>query len=94
MSQLFPRLLKIVLPVLILTAILTVFGERGLIKAYRLTSERDDIRAKVEKLRKENQFLRGELSSLRNDRRYVENIARKDLGLVREGETVYRFRGE
>ena len=94
MSQLFPRLLKIVLPVLILTALLTVFGERGIIKAYRLTSERDDIRAKVEKLRKENQFLRGELSSLRNDRRYVENIARKDLGLVREGETVYRFRGE
>ena len=94
MSQLFPRLLKIILPVLLLTGLLTVFGERGLIKAYRLTSERDDIRAKVEKLRKENQFLRGELSSLRNDRRYVENIARKDLGLVRVGETVYRFRGE
>ena len=94
MSQLFPKLLKIILPVMLLTGLLTVFGERGLIKAYRLTSERDDIRAKVKKLRKENQFLRGELSSLRNDRRYVENIARKDLGLVRVGETVYRFRGE
>lgn len=94
MSQLFPRLLKIILPVLILMALLTVFGERGLLKAHRLTSERDDIRAKVEKLRRENQYLSGELSSLRNDRRYVENMARKDLGLVRTGETVYRFRGE
>jgi cell division protein FtsB len=94
MSQLFPRLLKIILPVMLLTGLLTVFGERGLLKAYRLTNERDDIRAKVEKLSRENQYLRGELSSLRGDRRYIENIARKDLGLVREGETVYRFRGE
>lgn len=94
MSQLFPRLLKIILPVLILTALLSVFGERGLIRAYRLTNERDDIRTKVEKLRRESQYLRGELSALKSDKRYVENIARKDLGLVREGETVYRFRGE
>lgn len=94
MSQLFPKLLKVVLPIVIITGLLTVFGERGLVKAYRLTTERDDIRAKVEKLKRENQYLRGELTSLRSDRRYVENIARKDLGLVREGETVYRFRGE
>lgn len=94
MSQLFPKLLKVVLPIVIITGLLTVFGERGLVKAYRLTSERDDIRAKVAKLQRENQYLRGELTSLRSDRRYVEDIARKDLGLVREGETVYRFRGE
>lgn len=94
MSQLFPRLLKIVLPVVILTGLLTVLGERGLIKAYRLVNERDDIRAKVGKLKRENQYLRGELSALRNDRRYIEDIARKDFGLVREGETVYRFRDE
>lgn len=94
MSRLFPKLLKIVLPVVILTGLLTVFGERGLIKAYRLANERDEIRGKVEKLRRENQYLRGELASLRSDRHYIEDMARRELGLVREGETVYRFRGE
>jgi len=94
MSPLFPRLLKVVLPIVILTGLLTLFGERGLVKAYRLANERDEIKSKVEKLRRENQYLRGELSDLRSDRRYIENIARKDFGFVREGETVYRFRGE
>lgn len=94
MSRLFPRLLKIVLPIVIITGILTIFGERGLIKAYRLSSERDEIRVKVEKLRRENQYLRGELASLRSDRHYVEDMARRELGFVREGETVYRFRDE
>lgn len=94
MSRLFPKLLKLVVPIVLITGILTVFGERGLTKAYKLTRERDEIRAKIEKQKRENQYLRGELASLRSDRRYIENIARKDLGLVREGETVYRFRGE
>lgn len=94
MSRLFPKLLKIILPVMVLVGILTVFGDRGLINAYKLKNERNDIMAKVEKLKRENRYLRGELSALRSDRRYVENIARKDLGLVREGETVYRFKGE
>ena len=94
MSQLFPRLLKIVLPIVIITGLLTVFGERGLVKAYRLSNERDEIRTKVEKLGRENQYLRGELAALRSDHHYIEDMARKELGLVREGETVYRFRDE
>jgi len=94
MSQLFPRLLKIVLPVVILTGLLTVFGERGLIKAYRFANERDEIRAKIDKLRRENQYLRGELASLRSDKHYIEDMARRELGFVREGETVYRFRDD
>ena len=94
MSRFFPRMLKIILPIVIITGLLTVFGERGLIKAYRLANERDEIRAKVEKLRRENQYLRGELASLRSDKHYIEDMARRELGLVREGETVYRFREE
>lgn len=94
MSQLFPKLLKIVLPVVMITLLLTVFGERGLIKANQLVNERDEIRARIEKLRRENQYLRGELTGLRSDRHYIEDIARRELGFVRQGETVYRFRDE
>lgn len=94
MSQLFPRLLKIVLPVVIITGLLSIFSERGLVKAYRLTKEKDMIKTKVEKLKRENQYLRGELASLRSDKHYIEDMARKELGFVREGETVYRFRDE
>jgi cell division protein FtsB len=94
MTQLFPRLLKIVLPIVIITGLLAVFGERGLIKAYQMANERDGIRKRIEKLRRENQYLKGELAALGSDRRYIEDIARKELGFLREGETVYRFRDE
>lgn len=92
MSLLFPKLLKILLPVVVLILLFTVFGERGLVKAHYFANERNEIAARIEKLRRENQYLRGELKALRHDRHYVEDIARRELGFVREGEIVYRFR--
>lgn len=88
------RLFKILLPVVLLMLLLTVFGERGLVKAYHLANERDEIRSKIQKLRRENQYLRGELSAIRGDKHYIEDIARRELGFVKAGETVYRFRDE
>lgn len=83
---------KITFFILILTIYWTVFGEKGLMRAYRMAKERDNINARIEKLRRENQYLKNELSGLRNDRHYIEDIARRELGYVREGETVYRFK--
>jgi len=35
--------------------------------------------------------LRAEIRRLRDDRDYWEQLARKELGMVREGEIVYQF---
>ncbi len=35
--------------------------------------------------------MRQEIDKLRSDRRYIEGIARKELGMVRADEMVYQF---
>ena len=39
-----------------------------------------------------NTRLRADITRLRTDDRYLEALARRQLGLVRPDETVYRFR--
>ena len=69
----------------------TVFGERGLLRIYEMRQEKKRIDSKVADLRIENDKLRMEVASLHNDRHYLERIARKDLGLVKPNEVIYKF---
>jgi cell division protein FtsB len=69
----------------------TVFGERGLLRIYHLNKDRKELQKKAETLKMENENLRREIEALKTDRRYLESIARKDFGLVRPNEIIYRF---
>jgi cell division protein FtsB len=67
------------------------FGERGFIHLYRMDSERQTYQEKINQLERENRDLLDEIQRLRSDREYVENLGRKELGLVKEDEVMYRF---
>jgi len=67
------------------------FGERGFIHLYRMDRERQTYLEKINKLEHENRELLDEIQRLRSDREYVENLGRRELGLVKEDETMYRF---
>ncbi len=69
----------------------TVFGERGLLRIYHLTKEKEDIQKRAEVLKSENEQLKREIEALKTDRRYLESLARKDFGLVRKNEVIYQF---
>jgi cell division protein FtsB len=69
----------------------TVFGERGLLRIYHLSQEKKQIEQKVAALQAENDQLKREIEALKSDRRYLESIARKDFGLVRQNEIIYQF---
>jgi cell division protein FtsB len=69
----------------------TIFGERGLLRIYHLNQEKQEIRKRLEELKAENEKLKREIEALKTDRRYLESIARKDFGLVRQNETIYQF---
>ncbi len=45
----------------------------------------------IRKLQDENVVLKGEIERLQKDDRYLEDMARKRFGFIREGEKVYRF---
>jgi len=67
------------------------FGERGFIHLYRMDGERQTYQEKINKLERENRELLDEIQRLRSDREYVENLGRRELGLVKEDEVMYRF---
>jgi len=82
-----------VVPILAVTFILyfTIFGERGLLRIYHLNKEKQDVQQRLEALKGENLKLVREVDALKNDRRYLESIARRDFGLVRKNEIIYQF---
>jgi cell division protein FtsB len=67
------------------------FGERGFIHLYRMDRERQTYLEKIDKLEQENRELLDEVKRLRSDRDYVESLGRRELGLVKDGELMYRF---
>jgi cell division protein FtsB len=67
------------------------FGERGVIHLYRMDRERQTYLEKINKLERENRELLDEIQRLRSDREYVENLGRREMGLVKEDEIMYRF---
>jgi cell division protein FtsB/cell division protein DivIC len=85
------RLLLLILIGLFIFGSLTFLGEKGIFNLFRLRKEVTRIKEKNFQLEAENQKLREEVKRLQSDKRYIEEIARKELGMVKEGEIIYRF---
>lgn len=77
--------------VIAIIALLTIFGDRGLIRIYKLSKERDSIKTYNEQIRAENAAMKDEIHRLKTDDKYIEVIARKELGMVGKNELVYQF---
>jgi len=85
------RVLLFILIFLLIFGIFTFFGEKGIFNLLHIQKEVARIKEKNAKLEEENQKLREEVKRLQTDRRYIEEIARKELGMVKEGEIIYQF---
>lgn len=68
-----------------------LFGERGIMHMLKLTGQKAVLSEKLAEFETQNEELRAEISALRNDRNYIERIARTELGMVRDGELVFQF---
>ena len=67
------------------------YGERGLVHLSRMERERQIHQERINRLEEENRKLLNEINQLRNDRDYIESVARRELGLIKDGEILYRF---
>ena len=85
------RLLLLILLFLLILGGFTFFGEKGIVHLLRLQKEVARIRERNVKLEEENEKLKEEVRRLRSDKRYIEEIARRELGMVKEGEILYQF---
>lgn len=68
-----------------------VFSDLGLFKYFVMRGERDHLNNAISHLGSENKSLREEVTKLKTDPDYIESLARDKLGLVKEGETIYKF---
>lgn len=71
-----------------------VAGPYGIWKLHRLKVRRQELYQKNVELVKLNTKLRNNLARLEHDRQYQEEVVRKELGWVRDGEILYQFVGK
>jgi cell division protein FtsB len=64
-------------------------GERGLLAMMRARKQNDEMTAAIVQLRAENARLREEARRLKEDPGLIEEIARRELGLIRPGEKLF-----
>ena len=58
---------------------------------HELYQENERIKGKIEELKMSNKELEKRISTLKNDKLYIEKVAREELGMIKQGEKVYKF---
>ena len=67
----------------------SLVGERGLLAMLRARKQYEELAATIARQRAENARLRDEARRLTDDPAAIEEIARRELGLIRPGEKVF-----
>ncbi len=81
---------RVLLLFLIVMGSVILFGSRGVLDNARLSQKIQDLQQQNAELTARNDGLKKEILLLRNDMRYIEKIARDELGMVRQKDMVYR----
>jgi cell division protein FtsB len=68
-----------------------IFGNRGLLDNQRLKDKLSELRAENSRFEAVNHSLKREVVLMREDLRYIESVARNELGMVKRGDSIYRF---
>jgi len=84
--------LLIVIGFILFILLYSFFGERGLRKVIIFKKELKKVESYNQSLRDENDVLKETVYLLKNDKKYIEKIARGELGLLRSEELIYLFK--
>jgi cell division protein FtsB len=85
-GRLLAALFVFVVCVLVVDALV---GDQGLVATFRARKQYDQLNADLARLRFENASLRNEARRLREDPAAIEEIARRELGLMSPGERLF-----
>ena len=76
---------------LLLMALLITFGNRGLVDNYLVSKRLAQLKSQSNEITVENNNLKRKILLLRDNLTYIEVLARNELGMVKEGDIVYRL---
>ncbi len=89
MSKLKNRLPVLIAGILAAAALVfSVFGEIGILNTWRMDRHQKQLMEENARLREDIGRLRAEVERLRTNPAYIEEIARKELGLIGKKENV------
>jgi cell division protein FtsB len=67
------------------------FSQNGVLDYIKLRKQVDAKEVSTRRLEEENVKLQAEINRLQKDDQYLEDMARKRFGFIKEGEKVYRI---
>jgi len=70
--------------------IVFIFGDHGLLKLYKIKSQRKTIQAHIAQLRDEREKAKEIKSKIENDINYIEKMAREKYKMVKPGEKIFK----
>ena len=85
------RIGRYLLLIILFVGFFIIFGNRGLLDNQRLKEKLSELRAENARIEAVNSGLKREVVLMREDLRYIESVARNELGLVKRGDFIYRF---
>jgi cell division protein FtsB len=85
------RIGRYLLLIILFVGFFIVFGNRGLLDNHRLKEKLSELRAENSRFEAVNNSLKREVVLLREDLRYIEAVARNELGMVKKGDLLYRI---
>jgi cell division protein FtsB len=90
-----PKKIKLYFTILVVFSIfmifLTLFGAHGVLELKKLTNKYKGMLDNIAAVKVENRKLRIEIDKLKTSKNYIEELARKEFGMVKEGEIVFLF---
>lgn len=85
------RIILLIFIPLLMIGFFTFFGEKGILHLIRMKKDLFHIEQQNQRIEEENKKLSEEVRRLKSDKRYIEEIARKELGMAKEDEIIYQF---
>lgn len=76
--------------IILISCVIYLFAREGL-HLNDLYQENERIKGKIEELKMSNKELEKRINTLKNDKLYIEKVAREELGMIKQGEKVYKF---
>lgn len=78
--------------ILAILALWMLLSPHGLWQYGKVSQELKELQAENQRLEEENRQLLTEITRLRNDPQYIEEVARREHGLLKKNELLFRFK--
>ncbi|MBN2655097.1 MAG: septum formation initiator family protein [Nitrospirae bacterium] len=76
---------------LIYLGINLLFGDMGLIKYMQLKNNKAKLETEIKTIKSENEAMKHQVTSLKQDPYYIEKYAREEYGLAKPDEYIFQF---